>query len=196
MLITNKIEVPQPLEAVWAFFGDIPQVAACLPGANLTEEVGPDHYAGDVLIKAGPVKLEFAGSALIKERDDANKRIIVDASGADKKGRGNASLALQAGLKPVAKGTMVDISLDLALSGAAAQYGRGLVADVTAVLLEEFSTNMTNRLDAKAKGLDPDNVGAAKPASGISIALRAARMALARVLRRFFLPYQPQPTGR
>jgi hypothetical protein len=196
MLITNKIEVPQPLEAVWAFFGDIPQVAACLPGANLTEEVGPDHYAGDVLIKAGPVKLEFAGSALIKERDEANKRIIVDASGADKKGRGNASLALQAGLKPVAKGTMVDISLDLALSGAAAQYGRGLVADVTAVLLEEFSTNMTSRLDAKAKGLDPDKVGAAKPASGISIALRAARMALARVLRRFFLPYQPQPTGR
>ncbi|MEY4339399.1 MAG: hypothetical protein RLZ14_1249 [Actinomycetota bacterium] len=196
MLITNKIEVPQPLEAVWAFFGDIPQVAACLPGANLTEEVGPDHYAGDVLIKAGPVKLEFAGSALIKERDEANKRIIVDASGADKKGRGNASLALQAGLKPVAKGTMVDISLDLALSGAAAQYGRGLVADVTAVLLEEFSTNMTSRLDAKAKGLDPDKVGAAKPASGVSIALRAARMALARVLRRFFLPYQPQPTGR
>lgn len=196
MLITNKIEVPQPLEAVWEFFGDIPQVAACLPGANLTEEVGPDHYAGDVLIKAGPVKLEFAGNALIKERDDANKRIIVDASGADKKGRGNAALALQAGLKPIAKGTQVDISLDLALSGAAAQYGRGLVADVTAVLLQEFSTNMTSRLDAKAKGLDPDKVGAAKPASGISIALRAARMALARVLRRFFLPYQPQPTGR
>lgn len=196
MLITNKIEVPQPLEAVWEFFGDIPQVAACLPGANLTEEVGPDHYAGDVLIKAGPVKLEFAGNALIKERDDANKRIIVDASGADKKGRGNAALALQAGLKPIAKGTQVDISLDLALSGAAAQYGRGLVADVTAVLLQEFSTNMTSRLDAMAKGLDPDKVGAAKPASGISIALRAARMALARVLRRFFLPYQPQPTGR
>ncbi|MEY4175147.1 MAG: hypothetical protein RI900_2312 [Actinomycetota bacterium] len=196
MLITNKIEVPQPLEAVWEFFGDIPQVAACLPGANLTEEVGPDHYAGDVLIKAGPVKLEFAGAALIKERDEANKRIIVDASGADKKGRGNAALALQAGLKPIAKGTQVDISLDLALSGAAAQYGRGLVADVTAVLLQEFSTNMTSRLDAKAKGLDPDKVGAAKPASGISIALRAARMALARVFRRFFLPYQPQPTGR
>ena len=196
MLITNKIEVPQPLEAVWAFFGDIPQVAACLPGANLTEEVGPDHYAGDVLIKAGPVKLEFAGNALIKERDEANKRITVDASGADKKGRGNAALALQAGLKPIAKGTQVDISLDLALSGAAAQYGRGLVADVTAVLLQEFSTNMTSRLDAQAKGLDPNQVGAAKPASGISIALRAARMALARVLRRFFLPYQPQPTGR
>jgi hypothetical protein len=142
------------------------------------------------------VKLEFAGEALIKDRDDATKRITVDASGADKKGRGNASLALQAGLKPVAKGTQVDIALDLALSGAAAQYGRGLVADVTAVLLQEFSTNMTSRLDARAKGLDPNQVGAAKPASGISIGLRAVRMALARVLRRFFLPYQPQPTGR
>ena len=67
---------------------------------------------------------------------------------------------------------------------------------MTAVLLDEFSSNMQLRLDAKAKGLDLSTLGAAKPASGVSIALRAARMALARVVRRFFLPYQPQPTGR
>ncbi|MFZ9628006.1 MAG: SRPBCC family protein [Ilumatobacteraceae bacterium] len=196
MLITNKIEVPQPLDAVWEFFGDIPQVAACLPGTNLTDEVGVDHYQGDVLIKAGPVKLEFTGAALIKERNVANRTILVDASGADRKGRGQVTLALQAALKPAPKGTMIDIALDLTISGAAAQYGRGLVADVTAVLLQEFSDNMERRLDAKARGLDPNAVGAAKPASGISIGLRAVRMALMRVFRRFFLPYQPQPTGR
>ena len=70
------------------------------------------------------------------------------------------------------------------------------IADVTAVLLDEFSSNMQLRLDAKAKGLDPSTLGAAKPASATKIALRAARLALARVFRRFFLPYQPQPTGR
>jgi hypothetical protein len=196
MLITNTLEVPQPLDAVWTFFGDIPQVAACLPGANLTHQVGESRYEGDVVIKAGAVKLEFAGAAEIKNRDESARTITVDASGADKKGRGQASLALSAKLAPMPRGTRVDISLDLALSGAAAQFGRGLVADVTAVLLDEFSSNMQLRLDAKSKGLDITALGAAKPASGVSIALRAARMALARVLRRFFLPYQPRPTAR
>lgn len=196
MLITNQIEVPQPLEAVWGFFGDIPQVAACLPGTNLTDQVGDDRYEGDVIIKAGPVKLEFAGSAEITSRDEANRTITVDAAGADRKGRGQASLALTAKLASTALGTKVDISLDLTISGAAAQYGRGLVADVTAVLLDEFAVNMGGRLDAISKGIDPNSVAGAKPASGVSIALRAARMALVRVARRFFMPYQPLPTGR
>ncbi|MGA0357874.1 MAG: SRPBCC family protein [Ilumatobacteraceae bacterium] len=196
MLITNQIEVPQPLEAVWDFFGDIPQVAACLPGTNLTDQVGDDRYEGDVTIKAGPVKLEFAGSAEITARDEANRTITVDAAGADRKGRGQASLALTAKLASTALGTNVDISLDLTISGAAAQYGRGLVADVTAVLLDEFAVNMGGRLDAISKGIDPNSVAGAKPASGVSIALRAARMALVRVVRRFFMPYQPLPTGR
>ena len=196
MLITNQIEVPQPLEAVWDFFGDIPQVAACLPGTNLTDQVGDDRYEGDVTIKAGPVKLEFAGSAEITARDEADRTITVDAAGADRKGRGQASLALTAKLASTALGTKVDISLDLTISGAAAQYGRGLVADVTAVLLDEFAVNMGGRLDAISKGIDPNSVAGAKPASGVSIALRAARMALVRVVRRFFMPYQPLPTGR
>jgi carbon monoxide dehydrogenase subunit G len=184
MLITNQIEVPQPLDA------------ACLPGTNLTDQVGDDRYEGDVIIKAGPVKLEFAGSAEITARDEANRTITVDAAGADRKGRGQASLALTAKLASTPLGTKVDISLDLTISGAAAQYGRGLVADVTAVLLDEFAVNMGGRLDAISKGIDPDSVAGAKPASGVSIALRAARMALVRVARRFFMPYQPLPTGR
>jgi carbon monoxide dehydrogenase subunit G len=197
MLITDQIEVPQPLDAVWTFFGDIPQVAACLPGANLTDEVGENRYAGEVIIQTGPVKLEFDGEAEIRDRDEETKTIIVDGSGADRKGRGQASLVLNAGLVPLGgSGTRVDVKLDLTISGAAAQYGRGLIADVTAVLLEDFSANMQNRLVAISQGLDPDSVATVKPASGFSIALRAARLALARVFRRFFLPYQPQPTGR
>ncbi len=192
MLITNGFSVDQPVDKVWAFFNDVPQVAACLPGAELTDEVGPDHYEGTVLIRMGPVKLEFAGDARITNRDEAARKLAVDAAGADKKGRGQAALQLDAGLTPVAGGTKVDVALDLQLSGAAAQYGRGMVSDVTAVLLGDFATNMTNRLDALGRGLDPDQVQAVKPASGFTIALRAARMALARVFRRFFLPYRPQ----
>ena len=192
MKISNEFEVPQSIDAVWDFFADIPQVAACLPGADLTDQIGEDHYQGVVAISAGPVKLEFDGDAKIVERDESARTISVDASGADRKGRGQAVMALNAGLDAVPAGTKVDVAMDLQLSGAAAQYGRGLVNDVTSVLLDDFATNMQNRLAAIEAGLDPDRVEAVQPASGFTIALRAARMALLRVFRRFFLPYNPE----
>jgi uncharacterized protein len=193
-MIKNDFEVSESLDTVWEFFGDIPQVAACLPGAELTDQVGEDHYEGNVLIRLGPVKLEFDGAAEILERREADKTIVVDASGADKKGRGQAALQLNAALTPVSAGTKVEVALDLQLSGAVAQYGRGMVADVTAVLLDDFAANMANRLKAIGAGLDPDQAASVKPAGGLAIGLRAAGMALARVFRRFFLPYRP-PTN-
>lgn len=140
----------------------------------------------------GPVKLEFAGTAEITERNENDKKMFVDAAGTDKKGRGEAALQLTAGLDETPRGTKVDVALDLQLSGAAAQYGRGMVADVTAVLLDDFAANMQTRLHALQTGADPDRIVAAKPASGLAIGWRAARMALLRVFRRFFLPYRPQ----
>ena len=194
MLITNDFEVPQPVDRVWAFFDDIPGVAACLPGAELTEELGPDEYAGQVGIRMGPVKLQFTGTATITERDDADRRIVVDAAGADEKGRGQAAMLLTVGLTPAAKGTTVEVAQDLQLSGAAAQYGLGMVADVTAVLMGDFATNMQARLAAIEQGLSPDQVATAKPASGFAVAFAATKLALARVFRRFFLPYRPNPS--
>lgn len=192
MLIKNEFEVSQPIDAVWKFFGDIPQVAKCLPGAELSEQVGDDKYVGGVLVRLGPVKMQFSGTAHVKERDEAAKRIVVDAAGADSKGRGQAALLLTATLSSTPGGTKVNVTQDLQLSGAAAQYGRGMIGDVTAVLLDDFATNMQNRIAAIERGLSPDEVASAKPASGFVIGLRALRMALARVFRRFFMPYQPR----
>ena len=192
MLIKNEFEVSQPIDAVWKFFDDIPQVAKCLPGAELSEQVGDDKYLGGVLVRLGPVKMQFSGTAHVKERDEAAKRIVVDAAGADSKGRGQAALLLTATLSSTPGGTRVSVTQDLQLSGAAAQYGRGMIGDVTAVLLDDFATNMQNRLIAIERGLSPDQVASAKPASGFLIGLRALRMALARVFRRFFMPYQPR----
>ena len=135
MLISQAIDVDQQIDAVWKFFDDVPQVAACIPGADLTNKIGEDHYEGDVIISAGPVKLEFAGAAKVTSRDNAKKVITIDASGADRKGRGEAQAMLTASLSPIATGTRVNIALELTISGAAAQFGRGLVADVTAVCL-------------------------------------------------------------
>ena len=134
MLISQSFEVKQPIDAVWKFFDDIPQVAASIPGANLSKEVSKDKYEGGVVVSAGPVKLEFDGVAEVKSRDNAKRILVLDASGADKKGRGAASVLLTASLNQIPGGTKVDLSMDLTISGAAANYGRGLVADVTAVL--------------------------------------------------------------
>jgi len=193
MLIKSDFEVAQPVEKVWMFFDNIPQVAACLPGAELTDDLGDGKYLGRVGIRMGPVKLQFAGTAEIKERDEAAKSIVVDAAGADEKGRGQAAMLVTAKLTSTTGGTKVEVAQDLQLSGAAAQYGRGMISDVTAVLMRDFAKNMQDRIGALERGLSPDQIGSAAPASGLAIGVRAALMALTRVFRRFFLPYQPNP---
>jgi carbon monoxide dehydrogenase subunit G len=194
MLITNAFEVVEPTEKVWRFFDDIPQVASCLPGAELTEQLGDDRYRGKVAVRMGPVKLQFAGTAEITERDDAAKRIVVDANGADEKGRGQAAMLVMATLTPTSRGTKVDVSQDLQLSGAAAQYGRGMISDVSAILMRDFATNMQTRISALERGVATDQLTTSAPAGGFTIGLRAAWLALKRVGRRFFLPYEPNPS--
>jgi uncharacterized protein len=198
MLIKNDFEVAEPIEKVWQFFGNIPQVATCLPGAELTEDLGGEKYKGTVAIRMGPVRLQFAGTADITERDEAARRIVVQAAGADEKGRGQASMTVTATLAKSGRGTLVDVTQDLQLSGAAAQYGRGMISDVSSVLMHDFSVNMQDRISRIERGESAEQIAAAaaSPASGFTLGLRAARMALARVFRRFFLPYQPaSPTS-
>ena len=192
MLIKNGFEVAEPIEKVWQFFQNIPQVAACLPGTELTEDLGGDRYKGRVAVRMGPVRLQFAGTADITERDEAARRMVVNAAGAEEKGRGQASMVVTATLARAGRGTQVDVTQDLQLAGAAAQYGRGMISDVTSVLMRDFSANLQDRIERIERGESPDQIAgsAASPARGFTLALRAARMALTRVFRRFFVPYQ------
>jgi carbon monoxide dehydrogenase subunit G len=193
MLITNDFEVAQPVDKVWRFFDDIPHVAACLPGAELTEDLGDEKYKGRVAVRMGPVRLQFGGTAEITERDEAAKRVVVHAAGAEEKGRGQASMVVTATLARVGRGTRVAVAQDLQLSGAAAQYGRGMISDVTSVLMRDFSANMADHLERIERGESAEQIAAAQSsaAGGFTIGLRAAVMALTRVFRRFFAPYQP-----
>jgi uncharacterized protein len=185
MLIKNEFDVAAPIDMVWAFFGDIPQVAACLPGTELTDDLGGDKYKGRVAIRMGPVKLSFGGTADITERDEAAHRIVVDATGAEVKGRGQASMVVTATLTSAGRGTKVVVAQDLQLAGAAAQYGRGMISDVSSVLMSDFSRN----LQARISGNGGAAAATASPAGGLTLGLRAAMMALRRVYRRFFVPY-------
>ncbi len=191
MLIKNDFEVAEPVEKVWQFFENIPQVATCLPGAELTEDLGGEKYKGRVAVRMGPVKLQFGGTAEITERDEAAKRVVVHAVGAEERGRGQASMVVTATLARSGRGTKVDVAQDLQLSGAAAQYGRGMISDVTSVLMRDFSANMQDRIARIERGESAEQIAAASatPAGGFTLGLRAVRMALARVFRRFFVPY-------
>ena len=146
MLISQSFDIDQPVDPVWKFFDNIPLVAACIPGADLTNKVSDDEYQGDVVISAGPVKLEFAGTVNVKQRDSAKKVLVLDAAGADKKGRGAANALLTIALQPLGGSTKVSISMELQISGAAAQYGRGLVEDVTGVLVNQTAGSMQAKI--------------------------------------------------
>ena len=191
MLIKNDFEVAQPVDKVWKFFGDIPQVATCLPGAELTEDLGGEKYQGQVAVRMGPVRLQFAGTAEIAERDDAAKRLVLNAAGAEAKGRGQASMVVTAILVRSGRGTKVNVTQDLQLSGAAAQYGRGMISDVTSVLMRDFAATMQDRIERVERGESAEQIAASgtSSASGLALGLRAAVMALNRVFRRFFVPY-------
>ncbi len=156
-------------------------------GLSLTETLADDKYKGRVAVRMGPIKLQFAGTAEITERDEAAKRIVVHAAGAEERGRGQASMVVTATLAAAGRGTKVGVTQDLQLSGAAAQYGRGMISDVTAVLMHDFAANLANQIASAERG---ETVRAsAAPAGGLTIGLRAALMALRRVFRRFFVPY-------
>jgi carbon monoxide dehydrogenase subunit G len=187
VLITNEFEVAEPVDKVWQFFADIPQVAACLPGAELTDDLGDEKYVGKVAVRMGPVRLQFAGTAGIVDRDQTAKRIQVQAQGADEKGRGQASMLVTATVSRSPQGSKISVAQDLQLSGAAAQYGRGMISDVTAVLMRDFAANMQKRIVAIDRGEAVTTTAAA--AGGFALGLRAALMALRRVFARFFLPY-------
>jgi carbon monoxide dehydrogenase subunit G len=194
VIITSDFEVAQPVETVWRFFDDIPQVATCLPGAELTKDLGDNKYEGRVAIRMGPVRLQFTGTADITERDEAAKRIVVNAAGADEKGRGQAAMVVGATLSAKGRGTKVAVTQDLQLSGAAAQYGRGMISDFSAILIRDFSATMQDRIERLERGETAEQIAAAGAGSsvkGFTLAMRATRMALTRVFSRFFLPYQP-----
>jgi carbon-monoxide dehydrogenase small subunit len=189
--VTVRTEIAAVPERVWQVLGDPHRLARCLPGAELTEDLGGEKYQGRVAIRMGPVRLQFAGTAEIAERDDAAKRLVLNAAGAEEKGRGQASMVVTATLVRSGRGTKVNVAQDIQLSGAAAQYGRGMISDVSSVLMRDFATTMQDRIERVERGESAEQIAAAgtSPASGLALGMRAAVMALTRVFRRFFVPY-------
>jgi carbon monoxide dehydrogenase subunit G len=182
VLIESEFEVGAPVDKVWAFFQDVPALAPCLPGAEITEVIDADNYKGMVTSKVGPVKLKFGGTAYIAERDAANRRIVIQAAGGEAGGKGQAEMNITAVLVSSGRGTKVKVKQDLVLSGAIAQYGRGMVADIMNVIMKSFATSVERNIEARERGQGP--VAGASSVGGIGVAISAAKLALKRVVGR------------
>jgi hypothetical protein len=126
MEFDNSFDVPLSPEQAWSVLMDIPRIAPCMPGAELTELVDPQHFKGKISVRLGPVALAFAGRVEIDSIDEAGRSARIKAQGSDAKGRGAANATATFHIEPSAEGSRVMIHTDLMLSGAVAQYGRGV----------------------------------------------------------------------
>ncbi|HZJ27858.1 MAG TPA: SRPBCC family protein [Acidimicrobiia bacterium] len=141
MNIEDQFRVEVPVEEAWRLLLDIERIAPCLPGAQL-QEVEGDEYRGVVKVKVGPITAQYQGSATLESTDDATHTAVIAASGRDTRGQGNASATVQLTLASDGSGTQVNVSTDLSITGKVAQFGRGVLVDVSAKLLAQFVENL------------------------------------------------------
>jgi carbon monoxide dehydrogenase subunit G len=145
--LEHKFVVPAPVEQTWAAFNDLERVVPCFPGATLTSYDG-DDFVGVCKVKLGPVSLQYSGTGTFVERDEADHHAVIEAKGKDRRGNGTASARVTARLSGTADGsTEVTVDTDLTITGRPAQFGRGLIQDVSNKLLDQFTTCLKTKLD-------------------------------------------------
>jgi carbon monoxide dehydrogenase subunit G len=210
--LDNEFIVQAPLGQVWAYMLDVEKIAPCAPGAELTEVIDDRTWKGKMNVKVGPVSMSFAGTVTLQERDDAAHRAVLKAEGREQRGRGAASALVTARLEEVEEGTNVSITTDLTISGAAAQYGRGMIGDVSKRLTGEFASCLQARMGAQqvpppvpapapaaadsahdtavsapaSADTAPATADSAEPVKGLRLAVWALWRAIVRAVRRLF----------
>lgn len=149
MELSNEFEVDAPIGQVWAVLTDVERIAPCLPGAQL-QEIEGDEFRGVVKIKVGPITAQYKGAASFVERDDASYRAVLRAEGRDTRGAGNAAADITAQLEETEGGTRVAVETDLKVTGKVAQFGRGVMADVSRKLMSQFADNLSGLISDDA----------------------------------------------
>ena len=165
MELNNSFEVARPIDEAWEVLTDVERIAPCLPGAQL-EEIRGEEYLGSVKVKVGPITAQYKGAATFVDKDDANHKAVLKADGRDTRGAGNASALITADLQPLGDAaTRVDVNTDLTITGKVAQFGRGVMADVSAKLMDQFAENLETMLEADAGAGATESSAAEPPAS-------------------------------
>jgi hypothetical protein len=165
MELTNDFRVAVPPSEAWTVLTDVERIAPCMPGAQL-QEIEGDEYRGIVKVKVGPITAQYKGKATFQELDESGRRAVLRAEGRDTRGQGNASATITATLEPDGEGTHVTVQTDLTVTGKVAQFGRGVMADVSSKLLGQFVECLESTvLSAPGNGNAGSADAAAKPAA-------------------------------
>lgn len=201
MKLENSFEVSAAPDVVWAYLLDVEKVIPCMPGAELTEVVDENNWKGRVRVALGPVSLAYSGTVHVDERDDDARQMKMSAKGTEASGKGIASAVVTSTVSESASGSKVDIVTDLTITGPAAQFGRGMVGDVSQRFTDEFAKCLGQRLSTPSGDDAGDGVengggktgaesaappAAAKPISGIRLGIWALWRAIVRFFKRLF----------
>lgn len=170
MELKHHFVVPGSLEDTWHSFNQLEDIAPCFPGATLTS-VNGDQFTGTVKVKLGPIAMIYTGTGEFLERNQATHTVVISATGKDKRGNGTAGATVTAVLAPDGDGTAVDVTTDMNVTGKPAQFGRGVIQDVSDKLLAQFVQCVIGKVGDGAAGAvepggatEPGGLGAPKPA--------------------------------
>jgi carbon monoxide dehydrogenase subunit G len=171
--LENSFEVPASPEQAWALLIDVPRIIPCMPGATLDETVDEANWKATMAVRLGPISLSFKTDVKREEADEASRRAKLSAKAREARGRGNASATIESSLTPQNGGTRVDIVTDLQLTGAVAQYGRGLVGDVSSQLVTQFADCLKAQLAATPQEAAAAVEEQSRPVSGLRLGFGA-----------------------
>ena len=149
MKLENRFTVPASVDTAWAVLLDVPRIAPCMPGAALTEAEG-DRFTGTVKVKLGPINLTYGGSATIVSRDDDAHVAVIEGTGKETRGTGTAKAVITCRLLGRGDETDVEVDTDLQITGKPAQFGRGVLADVSGKLVDQFAACLSEEIRGDA----------------------------------------------
>ena len=186
MKLENSFDVSATPEAAWSLLMDVPRVIPCMPGAELLETVDESNWKARMRVKLGPISLSFLTDVNREEADETARRVRLAAKAREERGRGAASATIESSLSSAEGRTRVTTVTDLSLSGAAAQYGRGLVQGVTEQLLQSFAECLERQLAPSAESTDAPASASEppRPVSGLRLGARALWSSLVGFVRR------------
>ncbi|TMC40727.1 MAG: carbon monoxide dehydrogenase [Chloroflexi bacterium] len=197
MQLENSFQVGAPPDKVFAYLLDINKVVGCVPGAELSEVVDPTTFKGKVKVKVGPITVAYSGTARISERDDAQRTATLTAEGRETTGPGSARASANMKVQTAGEGSLVEIVTEYHVAGRVAQFGRGVMEDVSKRLIHDMAACIQANVEAAEEPVPDDDVSAAvarstpapapqtaKPVSAFALFWHLVKLRVARLFGR------------
>ena len=169
MRLENSFHVDAAAERAWDLLMDVPRVVPCMPGATLDETVDDSHWNATMQVKLGPIGLTFATDVERTEVDEAGRSVTLVANARETRNRGRATATVESSLAAANGGTRVDIVTDLALSGSVAQYGRGMIEDISSRMVTSFAECLQAQLGESEEDAEAAVAAQSRPIAGLSL---------------------------